>query len=375
MSSCGMKWCFALLVILASICPMTEAANCTASCKSACSYRTAQNLLIKTYNALQAASTPGQLMNVWNEITLGSTFSAPGGFYAFVFDWADHAKAFGGNPNWVGIELKDILNKTNTVSYLNLGAVLRGAANATGGSWTSFPWRNNPQEPVVTFRANLRQFNKFLTQYYVGVGFTDRSCDFAAAQATCTRTCFSPCAVENTRNIVDKIVYDLINACNPREVEQILNNVTYGTRYSVQSGFYAFVNLLAGPTVAHGLHPEYVGLTVPEIADQLGFYDQVPMNLHDIFTQVALKGAGWVRFKWSDVGAPLYDHVAYVAPATAVGTSYYVAAALVTAPCPRCPCDCNCPYSACEICQVAQEEVVSQIRFKFKNIACIGDKC
>jgi signal transduction histidine kinase len=349
-------------------------ANCTASCKSACSYRTAQNLLIKTYNALQEASTPGQLMRVWDAITYGSDYTAPGGFYAFVFDYADHAKAVAGNPTWVGIELKDILAKNNFVSNLNLGAVLRGAANATGGSWAEYQWRNSPVEPVLPYRSFLRHFNKFLTDYYVGVGFVDTACSSSGVE-TCSRFCFSPCAVDNTKNIVDKLVFDLINACNTKEVEEILGNVTFGSRYSVQSGFYSFVNLMAGPTVAHGLHPEYVSLTLAEIADQLGFYDQIPMNLHEMFTQVAKRGGGWLRYKWSDVGLPLDEHVAYVAPATAVGTEYYVAAAFVNAPCAKCPCNCNCPQVHCEPCEVEREEVVSQIRFKFRNIACVGDKC
>jgi len=371
-----LSFVFCLVVLVLPLCIVAE--ECSAEFSSACAARNAMNLAQKTYNALMASQNPTQLQDTWHEITWGSRFRLPGGFYAFVFDWVDHCKAHGGNPAFVGIELKDIIRESNFETNVNLGAIFRGAANITGGSWARYEWSEGRGGLVTQRRAWLRQVSLFRIDYYVGVAYIDVDEDWRGMACTQRRAHF--CSADICKNLVGAVVRDLQAACAGNEVDWVLNNITTGSKYRIYEGFYTSVALYSGAVVASGVNPNFVGKTYQGISTFLKTFDDITPNLHEQFKFAAANHSGaWVSHPWTDVltGTPV-DTFTYVANVTSVNVDYFVTCGYQNLVDPLCS-NCNCQRCAaqpdCAPCAEPPVDPVSSITFRFKDLTCAGDSC
>eukprot|EP01098_Paradermamoeba_levis_P007751 TRINITY_DN3227_c0_g1_i1.p1 TRINITY_DN3227_c0_g1~~TRINITY_DN3227_c0_g1_i1.p1 ORF type:complete len:431 (+),score=130.68 TRINITY_DN3227_c0_g1_i1:165-1295(+) len=366
------------LLFFVQMTPAVSQETCSAQFSSACAVRNAMNLATMTYNDLIKSKTPTQLQNTWHEITWGNKYRIPGGFYAWVFDYADHCKAHGGNPMNVGIELMDIIHRDNFVSTVNLGPVLRAAANITGGSWARYQWANGPSDYPSSRRAWVRKFTLFRIDYYVGVSYVDVDEDWQGMPCQQRRSHF--CSVENAKNLADAVAMDLKATCNGSEVDAVLNKINSGTKYRLMDGYYTAVTLFSGPQVANGFNPSFVGKTVQGIAQQLKTFDYIPANLHEQLRFAAANHTGaWVSHPWTNVPTgSTVDTYSYTVYAPALHIDYYVTSSFQNIVDPTCP-NCNCiecrSDPVCPVCEQPPEETVTSISFRFKQLTCAGDNC
>lgn len=96
-----------------------------------------------------------------------------------------------------------------------------------------------------------------------------------------------------------------------------------------QGAFYAFVFEFSGRCVAHGVHSNFVGMTLHDIMGALDMPDSIlsgAEDTHQQFMAAAEAGGGWVEYEWANLDEPdepPFKKVAYIFSLHRDGIEYY----------------------------------------------------
>jgi len=174
-------------------------------------------------------------------------------FYGFVYEYSGRCVAHGADPSFVGLTLREVLERTENTRLDGEELHKRFVAAAeAGGGWVSYEWRNNANVNHVLRGAFIIKISKWGRDFYAGVGYS----------------VLAPQASHETG------------------------------KHGAQQNLYGFIFDCDGVCVAHGASRSFVGKTLGQI---LELTENTQLNADDLlarFIDAATSGGGWVRYPW-----------------------------------------------------------------------------
>jgi signal transduction histidine kinase len=214
------------------------------------------------------------------------------------------------------------------------------AAASKEGGWVSYPWRTSASSTTFTKVAYIMPVTDSTgATYYAGAGFDQSP---APTATPCDAGSDAPCANVNVRSITGHAASMASLAATPAAVSAVWSDITTGSTYKVDTGFYVFAYQFDSTAVAHGSTASNVGKTLQQILDGAGITSITGAALNAKFVAAANNGGGVVSYPWGS-GGSVSMKSSYVTKVVPVGTSdeYYVGSGFTLSALPAAAGACN----------------------------------
>ena len=259
-------------------------------------------------------------------------YTIPEGFYPFLYHYDGRLVAHAVLHQSFGLRLPVIFQQQE-LGTANDGLALHDkfvataeAQQADGASgWIQYPWRNHLDEPTYTKIAYITKIVFDNEPYYLGVGYNFIMPDASVGPLNqeCSDQYNLPCAFQTALQLSSHALSHAISYPFDNDVQELFDILTFNP-YWRRGPFYIFAYTFDGICMAHGLVPEYVGMSLGAVFAR----NKIPLDanqLHEQFRGAAVRGGGWVSYDWlvPDVPDSDFEKISYIFRISIGGQDYY----------------------------------------------------
>ena len=300
---------------------------CTADYDSWCSLTNVRSLVGKAQFLLNQAESLSQFEDAIYELSFNADeYQLPGGFYTFMYGYDGILKSHALFPDKLGKSFSQMMVEKNLSTAEEADMIHRNfilAAEGDNGGWIQYPWREKAGEPDYTKIAFIVKIEFEEEEYYLGTGFKFESQDggLGPGEKPCTDKHNLPCAYETALQLSSHALTHAISS--PLPTDEIWKAISEDPMFR-RGDFYVYAYDFNMTCVAHGLKPEYAGMTLLEVYEQ----NNISLNanlLHNQFRTAAEAGGGWVLYDWLVPGVEnsIFPKLAYLFQITLGSSTYY----------------------------------------------------